>query len=171
MSDFFDYLDEKADIMRDLIQQLVANPRFQIDIDRIRSELGIDPNSKDREWTAELTILIAPHIDYLRKEYDLDWRWASFLRTFILTGKVDNITAGPITKFIMDEVTGKLIPHIAVFAETREEDVKITYREIHHVFGMTKLTGGERCRAISGRSIRTKGYLNAWRLKVVNCTG
>lgn len=126
----FDYLGKQAERMQDLVRRLLASTAFRDSVSEIRSILKIDPTSPDQGFPIELQLAIAPHIQRLRKEYDLDLRWETFLSRYILWGREDEFMFGPITHGYTDEVTGKQVVSILVLADTRGEDLTQAYRQI-----------------------------------------
>lgn len=134
MDDFDSYLEKKAEQMQERVRRLLANPAFQESIIKTRSELALDPALKTKGFPVELQLKIAPHIRRIRREFDLDFRWETFLSKYILWGIDDGYTFGPLIRGIKDKVTGKDVLSILVLESTRVEDVIRAYRLIakHH---------------------------------------
>lgn len=130
MDDFDTYLEKQVEWMQDQVKRLLANPSFQDSVKEIRSMMGVETPSINLEFTVDLQLAMGPHIRNLRKEYDLDRRWETFLSKYILWGLKDGFMFGPIIDVDLDKVTGKFVYSIRVSAETREEDVLQAYRLI-----------------------------------------
>lgn len=128
------YPDKKTNQMQDLIQRLIRHPDFQSSVDEIRSTLDIEPTAIDPTYSVDLELAMTSHIQSLRRKFDLDFRWETFLRSYILYDHVDHFFHGPVLRGYQDDVTGKEIISILVFSDTREEDVIYAYGQIqrHH---------------------------------------